>query len=232
MSYPSSVEPSEKDTPVQATEEPTEDPSPAVDSEVPEAPPIIGHLQLEERHFIESVARVHHHAATAARKLILAALVLSTAVALIAWPLRPGVWTLLYPALVLLWLMPRQSDLIGREVYRGLHPAIRNATVIIDATQIRLSGDRVEGHQSWSHFTRWVETDALFILRGTGGASELWNKEAFDPEDLPRLRALLDAQIKPPATAPPATRRRLSASHISMPMFTVLLVLYIIWRSQ
>jgi hypothetical protein len=142
------------------------------------------------------------------RKLIAIILVVMAGSVIAAWPVTPGVWTATALALLAsLYLVRKQWAWVGKRAFAQLPEARRTFEVAVTEDGMLAKGPKAEVRYAWSTMVGWLETENLVVMIQKGGVGDLCPKRAFEDDELPALRALLDEHIVVP---PPVTPEKVA----------------------
>lgn len=85
----------------------------------------------------------------------------------------------------------------ARTVLEGKTPSDLQMKLELDADGYAVSSPSSESRSAWRSVHHFVEAKSAFLIYPNPTVYQVWPKRAFADSDLPRVRALLDAHVKP-----------------------------------
>lgn len=159
--------------------------------------------------------------------LIVAILALLVMGQLVIGSVTPGAWLLAVPLLLGGLLALPRSRSATQAQSRAHIPWKRRGAIRFDDEGVRLSSDESFSATRYPGLAGWLETKRCLVLHDRFGLLLVVPKGAFAPEDLPAVRARLDAGIVP---LPGPTRTRRSPRRlVAFLLIAAFFIAYALW---
>ncbi|KOU30652.1 hypothetical protein ADK52_04625 [Streptomyces sp. WM6372] len=101
---------------------------------------------------------------------------------------------------VLLWVIGPLGPRLQARAFRGLLEKTGETRAVIDGTGVRLTATDCDTRIGWAAQPTYAETDELFVMlsedKRAVAMTVLPKRGARSPEDIDRLRAVLDANLR------------------------------------